>query len=166
MVKWILLIVWLTEWVKWVYFACSGLHTLPLQHFKIACNQQTSFVTLRSIFFFPVVIVLTVSTTLASQNINSAHVMNISLSWRQSKWRKAERISWLCVAIFGVIFKPFSKSFIDQACSLSFIIYWPFFCILMDLVFTRKEHAHYLVLLTPCMVMNKYLVCDFVFCRF
>lgn len=125
---------WLTEWVKWVYFACLGLHTLPLQHFKIACNQQTLFVTLRSIFFFPVVIVLTVSTALASQNINSAHVghkktpsvMNIRLSWRQSKWRKAERISWLCVTLFGVIFKPFSKSFIDQACSLSFIMYWPF----------------------------------------
>ena len=44
---------------------------------------------------------------------------------------------------FGVIFWPYNKSFIDQACSVKMAGYWPhsffffffFFCLLMDLDF-------------------------------
>ena len=39
------------------------------------------------------------------------------------------------VKFFGVIFWPYNKSFIDQACSVKMVGYWPrsFFCVFMDL---------------------------------
>ena len=36
---------------------------------------------------------------------------------------------------FGIIFRPYNKSFIDQACSVKMAGYWPrsfFFCVFMD----------------------------------
>ena len=70
------------------------------------------------------------------------------------------------VKFFGVIFWPYNKSFIDQACSVKMAVYWPrsFFCVFMNLNFVsvhkkaKKELGQYPAILTSCLVNNAYIL--------
>ena len=70
------------------------------------------------------------------------------------------------VKFFGVIFWPYNKSFIDQACSVKMAVYWPrsFFCVFMNLDFVsvhkkaKKELGQYPAILTSCLVNNAYIL--------
>ena len=72
----------------------------------------------------------------------------------------------LCSRNLGVIFWPYNKPFIDQACSLRMVGYWPrsFLCVFMDLDFVlvqknakKKELGQYSAILTSRLVNNSYI---------
>ena len=57
----------------------------------------------------------------------------------RARWAYLTRVVTARAKFFGVIFWPFNKSFIYQACLVELAGYWPgfffFFCVFMDLDF-------------------------------
>ena len=73
---------------------------------------------------------------------------------------------------FSVIFWPYNKAFIDQACSIKMAEYWPrsFFAFLLtyssrSIKRKKKELGHYPAILTSRLVNNLYVLVRIAQCR-